>query len=168
MQKGTPSRRCRARRKSGKPCGNPPMAGGFVCRMHGGSAPQVKRAAAQRLADLIDPDRVLRETAALAYIDLRQLFDAQGKLLPIHELPDNVAAALASVEVVRQNITAGDGSQEWVHKVRLWDKTKALDMLMRHLALYKDQLRLGVTPEAEQLLARLAAGRARVAKERRA
>jgi phage terminase small subunit len=144
------------------------MAGGFVCRMHGGSAPQVRRKAAERLADLIDPDRVLRETAGIAYSDLRELFDEKGALRPLKDLPANVAASIASVEVVRQNLTPDDDAQEWVHKVKLWDKTKALDMLMRHLALYKDQLKLGLTPDAEKLVAALQAGRERVAKERSA
>jgi hypothetical protein len=31
------------------------MAGGNVCRVHGGAAPQVKRRAAERLAALVDP-----------------------------------------------------------------------------------------------------------------
>jgi hypothetical protein len=41
--------RCTARRRNGTPCNNRPIRGGTVCRMHGGSAPQVKRAAQVRL-----------------------------------------------------------------------------------------------------------------------
>lgn len=37
-------------RSTGKPCGNRAIAGGFVCHMHGGSSPQARRAAADRLA----------------------------------------------------------------------------------------------------------------------
>jgi hypothetical protein len=45
--------RCTAKGKhSKKPCKNPAIAGGFVCRMHGGSAPQVKMAARERLMNL--------------------------------------------------------------------------------------------------------------------
>jgi len=47
--------------------------------MHGGKAPQVKRKAEERLADLIDPGRVLREAARLAYSDVRELFDEHGR-----------------------------------------------------------------------------------------
>lgn len=41
---------CGARCRDGSTCGNPPMHGGIKCRMHGGSSPQAKRAAARRLA----------------------------------------------------------------------------------------------------------------------
>jgi hypothetical protein len=42
--------RCSAKSKrSGKPCTMPAIAGGTVCRMHGGAAPQVRQAALERL-----------------------------------------------------------------------------------------------------------------------
>lgn len=42
-------RRCRARRKDGQPCRCWAIRGGYVCRVHGGAAPQVRRKAAERL-----------------------------------------------------------------------------------------------------------------------
>ncbi|MCC6650636.1 MAG: hypothetical protein IT348_05765 [Candidatus Eisenbacteria bacterium] len=42
--------RCTAHsRTSGQRCAQPPIRGGTVCRFHGGSAPQVKQKAAERL-----------------------------------------------------------------------------------------------------------------------
>jgi hypothetical protein len=46
-KKGGPA--CRAHKRSGQPCTNPPMTGQAVCRMHGGSAPQARAAAEQRV-----------------------------------------------------------------------------------------------------------------------
>ena len=49
-------RRCTARSKrSGQRCKRRPIPGGSVCVMHGGKAPQVKLAAKDRLAALVDP-----------------------------------------------------------------------------------------------------------------
>lgn len=43
--------RCKAKSKrSGKQCSMPAMDGQLVCRMHGGSAPQARRKAAERIA----------------------------------------------------------------------------------------------------------------------
>ena len=46
---------CKAHKKTGVQCGNDAIKGGTVCHKHGGSAPQVKKAAALRLAELVDP-----------------------------------------------------------------------------------------------------------------
>ena len=46
---------CTAMNKQGKRCRGMPIAGGTVCRFHGGGAPQVKRKAALRLLELVDP-----------------------------------------------------------------------------------------------------------------
>jgi hypothetical protein len=45
---------CTARRRNGEPCRNAPMLGSSVCRMHGGAAPQVKRAAQMRILQASD------------------------------------------------------------------------------------------------------------------
>ncbi|HXG89892.1 MAG TPA: hypothetical protein VNJ02_16310 [Vicinamibacterales bacterium] len=50
------SRQCVARSKqANRRCQRAAILGGTVCRVHGGSAPQVKQAAADRLAELVDP-----------------------------------------------------------------------------------------------------------------
>jgi hypothetical protein len=78
-----------------------------VCRNHGGAAPQVKRKASQRLADLIDPDRALREAARLAYSDVRELVDPDtGRLRPMKDWSEHVAAAVSSIEVTNRNLEA--------------------------------------------------------------
>lgn len=108
--------------------------------MHGGSAPQVKAAARERLADLIDPDRALREAARLAYSDVRQIFDAEGKLLPVKDWPPELAAAVGGIEVVKRNVDSGDGRTDDVIKVKVWDKPRALEMLFKHLGLLTDRV----------------------------
>lgn len=50
-----PRPRCTAHNRAGNQCANRPIPGGTVCRLHGGASPQVRRKAAMRLLDLIDP-----------------------------------------------------------------------------------------------------------------
>lgn len=42
-------RGCVGHKRNGDPCGQPAMKGGWVCKMHGGKAPQVMAAAEARL-----------------------------------------------------------------------------------------------------------------------
>lgn len=51
----TDQRQCTARTRQGNRCRQRPILGATVCRMHGGAAPQVKRAAQLRLLELIAP-----------------------------------------------------------------------------------------------------------------
>jgi len=130
----------------------PPIRGGFVCPKHGGGLPRVRAKANERLADLIDPGRALREAARLAYSDIRGLFDDKGQLKPMGAWPDGLAAAVASVEVVRRNVDSGDDHTDDVIKLKLWDKPKNLEMLFKHMNLFKEQIELsgGITVKWEQ------------------
>jgi phage terminase small subunit len=92
------------------------------------------------LADLIDPDRALREAARLAYSDVRLIFDQNGHLKPVKDWPDELAAAVGGIEVVKRNVDSGDGKTDDVIKVKVWDKPKALQLLFQHLGLMKESL----------------------------
>jgi hypothetical protein len=59
LANGDKPRRCHARRTDGQPCGCCAIRGGFVCRAHGGAAPQVRSKANARL----EAARVYREFA---------------------------------------------------------------------------------------------------------
>ena len=108
------------------------------------SKPHVARAvgAAQRArADRvqIESDTVLREILKLAMSDVRKLFDEQGRLLPVHQLPDDVAKAVSSVEVVTSRIPGTDPVEvEHVSKIKFWDKRASLELLGKHLKLFND------------------------------
>ena len=93
----------------------------------------MKRKAAERLADLIDPDRALREAAHLAYSNITELFTDKGQLKDMKDWPKELAAAVASVEVVKRNLASGDNRTDDVIKLKVWDKPKALEMLFNHI-----------------------------------
>lgn len=103
------------------------------------SAISVKQALHLTKADLTAV-RTLEEMRRLAFSDIRGLFDAAGNLRPIHTLTAEQAACISSIEVIIKNAAAGDGVTDTVHKVRIWDKTKALDMLGKHFGLLIDKL----------------------------
>lgn len=141
MPKPVAPRRCVAKSsRTGKPCQRPPIAGGTVCRHHGGAAPQVKRKAEERLADLIDPNRALREAARIAYFDPRKLFDANGNLLPMTKWPDDAAPVIGGLEIVKRNLVAGDGFVDTVHKLKIIDKSAALTLIFKHLGLLIEKI----------------------------
>jgi hypothetical protein len=48
------------------------------------------------------------------------------------ELTAEQDAVLASFEVLIKNAKAGDGQIHEIHKIKLWDKTHALEALAKH------------------------------------
>lgn len=140
-----PATRCVAHSsRTGLPCKRWAIRGATVCPKHGGSVKRVKEKAAQRvrdvLAEAIDPNRWMREVAAIAYQDLRELFDAEGNLLPLKDWPDSAAVTIATVEVMKRNLVAGDGKQDVVLSPRPWSKEKALEMLGKFHGKLKEQV----------------------------
>jgi phage terminase small subunit len=96
------------------------------------------RIAARSQRTEVAADRALLEIARIGFSDLRRLFHQDGRLKHPHEWDDDAAASIASVEIVTRNL--GDGEVEHVHRIKLWDKGKALEQLSRHLGLYRDQV----------------------------
>jgi len=84
--------------------------------------------------------RVLTELRRLAMSDIRQLFDEQGNLRPIHTLTADQAACIAAVEVVIKNAKAGDGVTDTIYKIKLWDKPRTLEMLAKHFGLMTERV----------------------------
>jgi phage terminase small subunit len=82
-------------------------------------------------------DRALLEIARVGFSDLRRLFHEDGRLKHPHEWDEGTAASIASIETVTRNL--GDGVVEYVHKIKLWDKNKGLELLSKHLGLYHNQ-----------------------------
>ena len=132
--------------------------------MHGGQARQVKRKAQERLNDLIDPDRALREAAYLAYSDITVLYDDKGHLKPMAEWPPEIRGAVAQVETVRRNIDHADGQTDQVIKVKVWDKLRALEMLFKHMGLLSERVEMKLESD---IVARLHEARNRLARAAR-
>lgn len=80
--------RCTARKRTGDQCGAYAVKGATVCRMHGGSAPQVRQAARVRAAEL-DAHATAVRMVARAGVDVD----------PIEHLLESLHRAAALVEV---------------------------------------------------------------------
>ena len=88
MTKRTDGTTCTATAKSsGNRCGNPPIPGGKVCRIHGGNAPAVKAAGAHRVMEaligpiLVEIARVIQDPTVSDTVKMttcRDILDRMG------------------------------------------------------------------------------------------
>lgn len=116
----------------------------------------VSRAIQTELADRskrtgITAERALVEVARLAFNDPRKAFDDNGNLLPIKKWPDEVAAAISSIE--SEEFFSGRGEDKinvgHIKKIKFWDKGKQLELVMKHLGLLLD--RIDITSKGEAI-----------------
>ena len=129
--------------------------------------PKIKRAIAAgakkqlNKADL-SAARVLEELRRIAFLDVADFFDADSHLLDIHQMSKEARACIAGLEVARANLDRTDGKrdEEWLHKIKIVQKTDALEMLAKYFKLLVEQVH--VTSDWAQLAARLASARQRV------
>jgi phage terminase small subunit len=108
--------------------------------------------------------RVLEEHRRISFSDIRHYLDEHGRIKPLHTLAPELTAALASIKVTKKNLTVGDGQQEDVIELKLWDKLQALEALARHFGLLTEKVH--VTGELS-LLEKVNRARQRVAALRR-
>ena len=92
----------------------------------------------------ITQDRVLQELTKLGFFDIRKLFDDSGKPVDISMLDDDTAACIAGLEVVDYFEGAGEDREfaGYVKKYKLTDKLRAIELMGRHLGMFKDKLEL--------------------------
>ena len=103
----------------------------------GGTTAWLIAAAVSGTGDDTDPKVYLK--AAPKYVEA--MYAGKGNLRPIHELSDDVAAAIGSIEVKRDKTTIGDAvkTEDFTIKVKAWDKGRALELLAKHFGLVKEQ-----------------------------
>lgn len=85
--------------------------------------------------------RTLEEARRIAFGNAQDFFDTDGNLIPIHKLTREQASSIASVEVVKKNLQAGDGHTDTIHKLKTWDKPRVLEQLMKHFGLLEDRVK---------------------------
>lgn len=87
---------------------------------------------------MADADEVVKRLAGVALFDMRKLFRPNGSPKPPHEWDADTAAAVAVVD------TRERGGRR-THRVKLVDRLKALELLGKHLGLFKERVNVEVT-----------------------
>lgn len=134
----------------------------------------------------LSPQRVLQETAAIAYVKISDVFDEHGDLIEPYMLPAHIASAISSLEIEARTdinptgrrrakrtidveaIANGDTEDDAVDisrtitkKYKFHDKNTALALLARHYKIVGGQDE-GINALASALADRLKAARTRL------
>jgi len=88
----------------------------------------------------ITQDRVLQELGRIAFFDIRKLYREDGTLKQPHELDDEAAAVLSGIDVVEMAGQESESVAMHTKKAKVFDKTAALTLAMRHLGMLNDKL----------------------------
>lgn len=93
----------------------------------------------------ITQERVLREIGRIGFFDARKLLDRDGNPLPIQDLDDDTAAAIAGIKVRRVIEDDDSGEVCTIIEYKVADKNSSLEKLMRYLGAYeKDNKQKGM------------------------
>lgn len=88
----------------------------------------------------ITTENVLAEYAKAAFFDPKDLFHEDGRLKQVHELDNQVSAAIAGLSVTQ----VGGSKEGWIEEIKykFADKLKALDGLSKQLGLFQDNINI--------------------------
>jgi len=111
--------------------------------------PHVKAYMAERRKDLSDAtgvtaEQIVREVSLVGFGNLKSLYNEKGELTAIDQLPEDVSAMLAGIEV--EELFEGRGEEREhvgrLRKVRAWPKVEALEKLAKMLGFLKDKVEI--------------------------
>ncbi len=82
-------------------------------------------------------ERILQEYSKIAFFDIRNAFDDEGRLKNIQDLDDGTAGAIAGIESLDEIETMGEETFKsgTLRKIKVWDKRAALDSICKVLGL---------------------------------
>lgn len=87
----------------------------------------------------ITADRVLMELACIGLLNVAECFDADGNLKNIHDMSEDVQRALSGITLRREFKDDADKKkyrEEIIH-IKTVDKLKALELMGRHIGMFK-------------------------------
>lgn len=117
------------------------------------SKPSIRACIDQAIAERskrtgINQDRVIRELARLAFVNASDVIDMDEASIKCNASEDD-KAAIASVKVKTIPTKEGDGVER---EIRLNDKLKALELLGKHLGMFKDNININANVSSTKKL----------------
>ena len=90
----------------------------------------------------ITQDMIVNELAKIAFLDISNLYNENGGLKNIQDIDENTRRAISSLETFEEFEGYGEDREKVgdTKKVKLIDKTKALELLGKHLGMFKNKL----------------------------
>lgn len=108
--------------------------------------PEVLKAIKRRLRRMeITQERVVQELAALAFVDIADMFDEEGKIKNIKDVKEEVRKAIKSFESIRDE-------KKRTRRFAMHDKLKALELLGKYLGVFKEKVEVDTGPKLEEIL----------------
>lgn len=89
----------------------------------------------------VTADRVIEELSRIAFFDIRKAFRPDGTLMSVDEMDQDARAVIVSLDVHDLHDREGNPTGR-MSKVKLADKLGALTLLMRHMGLLNDKLKI--------------------------
>ena len=90
----------------------------------------------------ITKQKIIDELAKIAFADIRNFYNDNGALKNIKDLDDDAAGAILSVETFEEHSGYGADKEKIgdTKKIKLSDKKGALELLGKHLGIFKDKV----------------------------
>ena len=90
----------------------------------------------------VTQDMVIKELSKIAFLDIRKLYTENGQLKNIADMDSETAGAISSLETLEEYEGYGEDREKIgdTQKVKLLDKTKALELLGKHLGMFKEKV----------------------------
>lgn len=93
----------------------------------------------------ISAERVLQELARLAFYDPADLFNRDGTVKDIHDIPEDARRAISGLEIklLKKTVDGESTVEATLKKIRLSDKKGSLDSLAKILGMLKERVEVG-------------------------
>ncbi|MEY8524561.1 terminase small subunit [Lachnospiraceae bacterium 38-10] len=106
--------------------------------------PEIQKAIAEAMAERskrtgVNQDRVVQELARLAFINMTDVVDSQGKIK--EDATEDDRACIESIKYKRSDTDTGTSVER---EVKIGSKLKALELLGKHLGMWNDKVDVNV------------------------